>query len=77
MSKKEINNVIYYKKDEYYIVGSNSSGSSSDGVSSTEVSGDIYIEEKIEGLFVQEIGQSAFYNCKTLVEFSFMRSFEA
>ena len=66
MSKKEINNVIYYKKDDYYIVGSNSSGTSSDGVSSTEVSGDIYIEEKIEGLLVQEIGRCAFYNCKNI-----------
>ena len=66
MSKKEINNVIYYKKDEYYIVGSNSSSSSSDGVSSTEVSGDIYIEEKIEGLPVQEIGRCAFFNCKKI-----------
>ena len=59
---KTVGNVNYYLKDSYYIVGDNSTEGS--GITSTSITGEIEIIEKIEGIEVKEIGCYAFRQSK-------------
>ena len=56
-------NVKYYKSGDYYTVGDNST-TNADGITDTSYSGEITIEEKIQGKDVIEISRFAFINCK-------------
>jgi hypothetical protein len=65
MSYVLIDNVKYFQKDIYYIVGDNTT-TAGNGVSSTSVSGEIVIQEKVNGLSVLEIGQYSFRYCSNI-----------
>ena len=57
------NNVKYYlRKDQYYIVGDNST-TEANGITSKSYYGEIVIPEKYKKKEIREIGQSAFLNC--------------
>ena len=57
--------VKYYPKDDYFIVGDNSSETAS-GITDTSYSGEITIDENVQGKQVKEISQYAFYQCYNL-----------
>ena len=56
------NYVNYYPIDGYFVVGDNST-SNADGINDTSYSGEIVIEEKINGKEVLEISKNAFSYC--------------
>lgn len=65
MTYELIGNVKYYKKDNYYIVGDNST-TSGNGISSTSYQGKIVILEKVKGLDVLEVGKYSFDCCSKI-----------
>jgi hypothetical protein len=60
-----VNNVKYYLNNSFYTVGDNVSFTAT-GISSDTYSGEIVIEDRIGGIPVLEIGQYAFYSCKSI-----------
>ena len=66
MSKITIENVNYYPKDDFYIVGDNHTSQS--GIISPSYSGEIIINENINNKNVREIGYNAFQYCQGITK---------
>lgn len=66
MSKETIDNVNYFEKDDFYIVGDNIS--SQTGIASSSYAGEITIQEKVNGKSVKEISRYAFDYCQGITK---------
>jgi hypothetical protein len=67
MTYETINNVKYYLKGDFYIVGDNSS-TRGNGITSQSYSGEITIQSTVNNKPVLEIGQYAFGSCKSITK---------
>ena len=66
MTKVTLGNVNYFPKDDYYIVGDNSTVRS--GITSQTYSGEITILEKVNNKNVKEIGYNSFAWCQGITK---------
>ena len=53
--------VKYYTKNDYLIVGDNETEQT--GITDPSYSGEVVIQERVDGKEVKEIGQKAFFRC--------------